>query len=61
MDDLDYGDFATPTLMRSARGKYAQAMRAELHAMGIEDLPRNGVFVLAGIDSSGGPRSRICR
>ncbi len=59
MDDLDYGDFATPTLMRSARGAYAQAMRAELHAIGIDDLPRNGVFVLAGIDSSGGPRQDL--
>ena len=49
-------DFATPTLMRSARGAYAQSIRAELHAIGIDDLPRNGAFILAGIDTAGGPR-----
>jgi DNA-binding MarR family transcriptional regulator len=49
-------EFATPTLMRSARGAYAQAIRAQLHAIGIDDLPRNGAFILAGIDAVGGPR-----
>jgi DNA-binding MarR family transcriptional regulator len=42
--------------MRSARGTYAQSIRAELPAIGIDDLPRNGTFVLAGIDTFGGPR-----
>lgn len=40
---------ATPTLIRAARGVYAQAIRAELNALGIDDLPRNGAFLLAGI------------
>jgi DNA-binding MarR family transcriptional regulator/catechol 2,3-dioxygenase-like lactoylglutathione lyase family enzyme len=48
-------EFATPTLMRSARGTYAQSIRAQLHAIGIDDLPRNGAFILAGIDAAAGP------
>jgi DNA-binding MarR family transcriptional regulator len=54
--DLEREQYATPTLMRSARGVYAQSIRAHLHAIGIEDLPRNGIFILTGIDASGGPR-----
>ena len=56
MSDVDREQYATPTLMRSARGVYAQSIRAHLHAIGIDDLPRNGVFILTGIDTSGGPR-----
>src|ERR1700722_13216491 len=52
-------EFATPTLMRSARGAYAQSIRAELHAIGIDDLPRNGAFILAGVDPAGGPRQDL--
>jgi DNA-binding MarR family transcriptional regulator len=59
MDDIDRTEFATPTLMRSARGAYAQSIRAELHAIGIDDLPRNGAFILAGVDLSGGPRQDL--
>jgi DNA-binding MarR family transcriptional regulator len=47
--------FATPTLMRAARGAYARSIRAQLYAIGIDDLPRNGAFILAGIDTTGGP------
>jgi DNA-binding MarR family transcriptional regulator/uncharacterized glyoxalase superfamily protein PhnB len=43
---------STPTLMRQVRGVYAQSIRAHLHAMGIDDLPRNGVFILTAIDNS---------
>src|SRR5580704_5133910 len=56
MTDSDWGELATPALMRSARGAYAQSIRAQLHATGIDDLPRNGAFILAGIDAAGGPR-----
>lgn len=59
MDSADRNEFATPTLMRSARGAYAQSIRAQLHAIGIDDLPRNGAFILAGIDTSGGPRQDL--
>lgn len=59
MDDGDRLNYATPTLMRAARGAYAQSIRARLHAIGVHDLPRNGVFVLAGIDPTGGPRQDL--
>jgi DNA-binding MarR family transcriptional regulator len=55
MSDRDSIELATPTLMRAARGVYAQSIRAHLHAIGIDDLPRNGAFILAGIDTAGGP------
>ena len=38
-----------PALMRAARGSYAQAIRAHLAAEGIDDIPRNGAFVLSGL------------
>jgi DNA-binding MarR family transcriptional regulator/catechol 2,3-dioxygenase-like lactoylglutathione lyase family enzyme len=59
MDDTDRLNYATPTLMRAARGAYAQSIRAQLHAIGVDDLPRNGAFVLAGIDPAGGPRQDL--
>jgi DNA-binding MarR family transcriptional regulator len=52
-------EFATPTLMRSARGVYAQSIRAQLHAAGIDDLPRNGMFILAGAGAPDGPRQDL--
>jgi DNA-binding MarR family transcriptional regulator len=55
MDDADRNEFASPALMRSARGAYAQSIRAQLQLSGINDLPRNGAFILAGIDTSAGP------
>src|ERR1700722_9654783 len=52
-------DTPIPTLMRGARGAYAQAIRAELEAIGIDDLPRNGVGVLFGtLSSDSGPGER---
>jgi DNA-binding MarR family transcriptional regulator len=59
MTDSDWGELATPALMRSARGAYAQSIRAQLHAVGVDDLPRNGAFILAGIDAAGGPRQGL--
>jgi DNA-binding MarR family transcriptional regulator len=59
MTDGDRTEPATPTLMRTARGTYAQSIRAQLHAIGIDDLPRNGAFILAGIDAAGGPRQDL--
>jgi DNA-binding MarR family transcriptional regulator/uncharacterized glyoxalase superfamily protein PhnB len=41
-------------LMRAARGAYAQSIRASLHEIGVDDLPRNGAFVLGEIDFRGG-------
>jgi DNA-binding MarR family transcriptional regulator len=58
---VDWGryHFATPTLMRSARGAYSQSIRAELDAVGIDDLPRNGALILAGIDDAAEPRQDL--
>lgn len=36
-------------------------MRAALADAGIDDLPKNGAFILAGIDASGGPRTDLPR
>jgi DNA-binding MarR family transcriptional regulator/catechol 2,3-dioxygenase-like lactoylglutathione lyase family enzyme len=55
MADVDWTEFPIPTLMRSARGVYAQSIRAQLQLLGVDDLPRNGAFILAGIDTEGGP------
>jgi DNA-binding MarR family transcriptional regulator len=59
MSHPDFSELSTPTLMRSARGTYARSIRAQLHATGIDDLPRNGAFILAGIDQAGGPRQDL--
>jgi DNA-binding MarR family transcriptional regulator len=56
MADPDPYELATPTLMRAARGVYAQSIRTELDAIGVGDLPRNGATLLAGIASTGAPR-----
>ena len=59
MDDPGPAEFATPALMRAARGAYAQSIRAQLHVIGVDDLPRNGAFLLAGIDTTAGPRQDL--
>jgi len=56
---MSFDDTPIPTLMRGARGAYAQAIRAELEAIGVDDLPRNGAFVLFGtLAADGGPGER---
>jgi DNA-binding MarR family transcriptional regulator/predicted enzyme related to lactoylglutathione lyase len=40
--------------MRAARGTYANAIRAQLQAAGIDDLPRNSALLLARLDADGG-------
>jgi DNA-binding MarR family transcriptional regulator len=52
-------ELATPTLMRAARGAYAQSIRAQLQAIGADDLPRNGAILLAGIAATGAPRQDL--
>jgi DNA-binding MarR family transcriptional regulator len=43
-----------PALLRAARGSYAQAIGVRLAEAGFEDLPRNGGFVLSGMNYHGG-------
>ncbi len=52
--------YATPTLMRAARGAYAGSIRAQLHEAGLDDLPRNGAFILSGIADAAGAPARTC-
>jgi DNA-binding MarR family transcriptional regulator len=59
MESAEASELAMPTLMRSARGVYAQSIREQLHSIGIDDLPRNGALILAGIDTSGGPTQHL--
>jgi DNA-binding MarR family transcriptional regulator len=61
MTDIHMTELAIPTLMRLARGAYAQAIRAELLQIGVDDLPRNGAFILAGIGAASGPRADLPR
>lgn len=42
-----------PTLMREARDAYRDAVRRALAGAGCDDIPRNAVFVLAGLDHGG--------
>ncbi len=46
-------------LLRAGRRAYAAAIRSELIARGMEDLPRNGPFVIQAIARSGAPLSEI--
>ena len=39
-----------PRLMREARDVYRDAVRRALEAAGCDDIPRNAVFALAGLD-----------
>lgn len=43
-----------PALLRGARGSYGHTIAAMLAAVGFEDLPRNGPFVLGGMAHYGG-------
>ncbi len=41
-----------PELMRAARGTYREAVRQALAVADCDDVPRNGSFVLAGLDQT---------
>lgn len=47
-----YEDVPVPQLMREARDVYRGAVRRALADAGCDDVPRNGAFVLAGLDYS---------
>src|ERR1022692_2737146 len=55
MDEPSLAEFGTPALMRAARGAYARSIRAQLHSVGVNDLPRNGAFIQGGIGGPSGP------
>ncbi len=45
-----YTDVPVPQLMRVARDVYREAAQRALDSAGCDDIPRNGAFVLAGLD-----------
>jgi DNA-binding MarR family transcriptional regulator len=45
-----YEDVPLPLLMREARDAYRDAIGRALAEAGCDDIPRNGAFVLAGLD-----------
>ncbi len=50
-----------PSLLRGARRTYGSAIRAALGAVGCEDMPRNGAFVVGAIARGGSPLGGIIR
>lgn len=59
--DVDRDDVTVPMLLRRARFTYTAAMREELRARGLEDLPRNGPFVIRAMQHTSTPLSVIAR
>jgi DNA-binding MarR family transcriptional regulator len=51
----------TTALLRAARGSYGHAIRRELTAAGLEDLPANGAYVVGGIVTHGGSAGDLVR
>jgi DNA-binding MarR family transcriptional regulator len=45
-----YDEVPVTRLMREARGAYGDAVRQALTEAGCDDVPRNGAFVLVGLD-----------
>jgi DNA-binding MarR family transcriptional regulator len=48
-----------PALLRAARGVYGQAIKQAFAEAGFDDVPRNGIFVIAAVARTGAPLSRI--
>jgi DNA-binding MarR family transcriptional regulator len=51
-DRLWYEDVPVPLLMREARDAYRDAIGRALTDAGCDDIPRSGMFMLAGLDTS---------
>lgn len=47
-----YEDLSIPSLMRESRDVYRDAIGRALTDAGCDDIPRNGIYVLAGLDQS---------
>lgn len=48
-----------PALMRAARKTYASAIRKALGESDLDDIPKNGIFVISAISRSGAPLAEI--
>src|SRR5690349_21190401 len=54
-------DVPIPALLRAARFAYGAAIRERLAAAGLEDLPRNGPYVLGGMENQGNAPGDLIR
>lgn len=55
------GELALPALLRLAHSSYGLAIREALQAVGFEDLPPNGAYVIGAVARTGAPLSRIVK
>jgi DNA-binding MarR family transcriptional regulator len=49
-----YDSVVIPALLRHARTAYGKAMRAALAAIGCDDVPKNGMYVIGGLATGAG-------
>ncbi len=61
MSEPDDHDVVIPALLRAARGAYGTSIRHELAHAGLDDIPRNGAFVLGGMGNHGGSAGSLTR
>jgi len=54
-----WDDASIPALLRAARRTYGNAIREELEASGLDDVPRNGSFVLGSMSRGDAQLSEI--
>ena len=52
-------DQALPVLLRVARNTYANALRGPLAEQGYDDIPRNGVFIIAALSRDQAPLAQV--
>lgn len=52
-------EWSLPALLRAARRTYGTAIRETLAGAGLDDIPRNGLFVIGAIARAGAPLSEI--
>jgi DNA-binding MarR family transcriptional regulator len=52
-------EWSLPALLRAARRVYGQAIRASLAEVGLDDVPRNGIFVIGAIARTEAPLAEI--
>jgi DNA-binding MarR family transcriptional regulator len=58
-DEQWYDDVAFPALLRAARARYRDAVRAALAESGHDDMPANGSYVVGAVARTGAPLSDI--
>ena|SRR5690242_18851660 len=59
MNEPLHDEIAMPVLLRGAHRVYGATIREALAGAGYDDIPKNGIFVLAAIARAGAPLSEI--